>query len=91
MSWKQSSDASAFGRWWKLQEVGCSRRKLIHWGCALEGDIGSLAFAPSLSLLPDYLEVSSFLHHALPAMAYCFTIGAKATGPSYHGLIPLKP
>jgi hypothetical protein len=45
----QSPACGAIGRWWTLQEVGPSGRKLGHWGHALEADIGSPA--PSLSLL----------------------------------------
>jgi hypothetical protein len=36
-------------------------------------------------------EVSSLLHHVLPAMVCCFTMGLVTTGPTNNGLKPPKP
>jgi hypothetical protein len=47
------SASGAIGKWQNLWEVGPSRRKLGHWGYAIEGNNGTLA--PSL-LSPCFLD-----------------------------------
>jgi hypothetical protein len=80
-----SSICGAIEKWWDLQEVGSCRRKLGHWGPALEGNMGTLA-PPPLSLLPDCShEVNKFLCHAAPP--WCShqrptTTGSRDYGPN---------
>lgn len=55
----QSQVCSATGRQCNLLEVDPSGKKSVHWGCVLEGDIGT----------PD------LLYHVLPAVMFCPATG----------------
>lgn len=69
-------------------DVGPCKRKLSHWECTLEGDMGTLAHL-SLSLLPCHHEVNSL---ALPPTP-CHDVlchHRPKTEPSNYGLKPLR-
>jgi hypothetical protein len=55
-------------------------RKLGHWECALEGDVG-IPTPPCLSLLLSYHEVNKFPLPLTPTKMYCM-----ATESRDHGL-----
>jgi hypothetical protein len=68
---------------------GAGGRKIGHWACALEGDIGPQALLFSLFFLAT-MRSTGFIHHALPTMMLCLATDPKAMRPSDRGLKPLK-
>jgi hypothetical protein len=78
------------GRWWKLWEVGPGGRKLGHWGCAFEG--GIVNPSPSCSFL--FASPLQWGEQDSSAVCSCHDVlcchSPKVTGPSDHGLKPLK-
>jgi hypothetical protein len=79
-----ASSSGTTGRWWNLVEYRPSRRKLSHWGHTVEENIGILAPLFHI-LLYDCHEVTNSLPPHAPTIMEWTT-----TGPSYHGLKPLK-
>jgi hypothetical protein len=81
--------ATSLWYYWKVVGLLRGRRKLGHWGHALERDSGS----PVTSCLPlcfladigENLPLS-----CTPALMYCGTTGPKETDPSNHGLKSLQ-
>jgi hypothetical protein len=75
-----------------LREVGPSGREVRPLGCALEVDVGILAPSLSLSLLPGYHEMSTFVLGHAAAMMCFLTKDPKAwsNGSTDHELKPLN-